>query len=124
MGQPNRQVRGCGVTPLSNNTELLLAAWAFRIDGRAARPRLEQAVKLNVEGPLHEQLRTACERALKAPAKDTALVCEGIGEIIKAIGETVPPRLRQPDRRGAMRCAARRRPSLREGQLRLPYSYD
>lgn len=86
------------MTELPPNSELLWSASLFKTDPAKGRERLAAAVELPVAGQLYEQLRTACQNALKAPRIDLPLACEGIGEVIAAIRRDVmpdpaPPRL-------------------------------
>ncbi len=90
---------------LSPNAELLLAAWRFAHAPRENRESLSIAIELPVEGRLYCQLRDACRNALKAEARDVHLVTAGIGELITAIGEMLPPRV-----------------PAGSSQLQLPYS--
>ncbi len=79
---------------LPNNQRLLLAAWRFQTKPNDPHRRLDlfDAVKLKVEGRLYEQLRDACQRGLNAKPGEMHLVTEGIGELMRAIGEELPPR--------------------------------
>lgn len=75
-------------TDLPAQTELLVAAHLFAVDPRsdAARARLAAAAELAVEGALYCQLRDACARVLKAPARDLSLAAAAIGDLVIAAG--------------------------------------
>lgn len=81
-------------------TELLVAAHLFAVDPRSdlARERLAAAAELAVEGALYCQLRDACVRVLKAPARDLSLAAAAIGDLVIAAGGSALERSPAPSR--------------------------
>lgn len=81
-------------TPLPANSELLVAAYYFRLSPTKPeeRERLMRAVELPVDAGIYEQLRIASNRALSAPRDEIALACEAIGDLISALADQLPPK--------------------------------
>ena len=95
------------MTELPNETELLIAAYRWQAGGKDDIGRLASAVQLEVKGPLYEQLRIGCERALKAPESRMKLAREAIGALIRDIGEDEQRRRKAGGRHGAQTRPAR-----------------
>ena len=89
------------MTDLPNETELLLAAYRWQAGGNDDVARLQHAIGLEINGPLYEQLRLGCIRALQAPPSHLVVARESIGALIRDIGDDEERRRKAGDRHGA-----------------------
>lgn len=74
------------MTALPPNSALLVAAVRYMNDPKKYERELLYASLKEVEGLLHQQLRDAVKRALRAPATDLPLVIASLNELVVAIG--------------------------------------
>lgn len=93
-----RQDGYAGQGPRENRTTLLVAAHHFLADPKRYRDKLAEAVLLEVERPLYEQLRTAARRWLRAEPDQMPAIREAASDLFRAISDEVDQR-RAADRR-------------------------
>jgi hypothetical protein len=125
------------VTELPPNTRLILAVHRYIGDPKKYAGELVTVSALEVEGLLHNQLRDAAKRAIMVRDSERHLVLEGMGELLRAIGNDAllrrnaafsdEPPAPLPDEKPARAMALRLRRPARLAEppvVRMPYADD